>query len=38
MKIAGGGVLLLLGILLLDLWRKEKRGPAAREEGQGGSS
>ena len=38
MKIAGGGILLLLGILLFDLWRKEKRGTAAREEGRGGSS
>ncbi|KAF0216094.1 MAG: hypothetical protein FD174_3856 [Geobacteraceae bacterium] len=35
MKIAGGTVLLLLGILLLALWRREKRGSGKGEQGPG---
>lgn len=38
MKIAGGTVLLLFGILLLALWRREKRGRGADGVKPGGSS
>jgi protein SCO1/2 len=38
MKIAGGGVLLLLGILLFALWRADKQKPGGIGKGPEGRS